>query len=144
PTIRFQANRRNRLRRTVIAVRIEQGERIGAPPGITIADRLPRQHTVAAQRPRIERPADRLHVALLDGVGAAVLDNNFTVGRLAVEDEPMIGPHGPAYDVVIQQAVKGIALPLRSRDVAAKDELGLAGRLIASLMESSAEIAQRP
>ena len=60
-------------------------------------------------------------------------------------DDPRVLPHRPADDVVIEQAVEGVALPLRPGNVAAEDQLRLARRrLVDAFVEGRAEIAQRP
>ena len=79
------------------------------------------------------------------GVGRAVLDDNLTFGLLAVEDDPLIFPHRPADDIVIEQAVKDVTLPLRvgrcrPERLAWQDPLGL----VDPFVKGSGEVTKRP
>src|SRR5262245_13560839 len=141
--MRFEPDRWDGLA-AATACWIEERKRIGLAPGRRSSNRLPGEDAVATERPRIEAPAYRLHVGLLDRVRGAVLDDQLAVAVPAVHHDPAIGAHRAADAVVVDQAVERIALPLRARDIRAEDERAAARSLRHAFVKRRAEVAQGP
>jgi hypothetical protein len=66
------------------------------------------------------------------------------LSALEVLHDAEIRAHRAAHDVVVEQAVERVALPLGSRDVTAENQLRFSGRLVDSFMEGDPEITQGP